>query len=82
MRPAFLDPERDRLRCNGLAETELAVENCNDRCVDHPFHDAIREQKAVVPPLHVARHARDAVAVMSGKVGIDQIAADARTFLW
>ena len=44
MRPAFLDPERDRLRCDGLAETELAVENRNHRCVDHPFHDAIREQ--------------------------------------
>ncbi len=75
-RLAFLDAERHRLRRRGLAEAILPVEDRQHRRVDHALHRLVGEEHAVLLPFHVARRARDAVAVMACKIGADEIFSD------
>jgi hypothetical protein len=79
-RPAFLDPDLHRLRRDCLAKPELPVENGQRRRIHNALHHLVRDQQAILLPFHVARHARDAVAVMAREIGAHQIFADARAF--
>ena len=74
---ALLDADGDGLRRHGLAETMQAIDHRQHRrLVDH-LHLAVGVHDAVALPLQVARHARDAVAVVTGQIGGDQVLADA-----
>ena len=74
---AFLDADGDGLRRHGLAEAVQAVDHRQHRRLGDHLHLAVGVHDAVALPLQVARHARDAVAVVAGQVGGDQVLADA-----
>ena len=78
---AFVDADGDGLRRHGLAETVQPVHHRQHwRLADH-LDLSVGDDDAVALPLHIARHARDAVAVVAGQIGGDQILADALAFL-
>ena len=74
-------PSDDRLRRRGLAEAKLPVEDREHRRIDDALHRLVGEERAVLFPFHITRHARDAVAVMAGEVCADQIFSDPSAFL-
>jgi hypothetical protein len=72
-RPAFVDADAHRLGRYGLAEAVSAVDHGEHRGIGHDLHGSIGEDGAVAFHLNIARHPDDAVAVMAGQVGADQI---------
>ena len=81
VRPGLGDADVDRLRADGLAEAVIAI--------DHRHRLGVGDDGDVLPGLHgaglhphqVTGHADDAVAVVAGQVGLDQVAADALTLV-
>jgi hypothetical protein len=74
-------PMRHGLRRHRLAEPYLPSTDGDHRRVDHDLDRDVGHHRAVLLLDGVARHAYDAVAVMAGKIGADEIAADAAALL-
>ncbi len=68
---AFLDADGDRLRRDGLAEAELAVDDGEYRRVDHHFDKLVGDDTAVLLHLDIARDAHHPMAVVTGEIGGD-----------
>ena len=77
---ALVDADLHRQRRDSLAEAELAVDYGQHRGVHHHLDLLVREQHSLALHLHVARDARDPVAVVAGQVGGDEVAGDALGF--
>ena len=76
-RLALVDADLHRQRRDGLAEAVLAVDHGQDRRIDDHLDLLVGEQHSLALHLHVARDARDPMAVVAGQVGGDQVAGDA-----
>jgi hypothetical protein len=74
------DAERGRLRRDRLAEAEAAVEHDEAAAIGDDLRPFAGRHVARLLPLHVARHPRDAVAVVAGEVGAEQVVGDAPGF--
>ncbi len=77
----LLDTDRDGLRRNGLAETIAPIEHSEGWRVDQRGDRLVRHDVATLDPSDIARHANDAVAVVSGEIGADKRPGDALAFI-
>jgi hypothetical protein len=67
---------------NDLAKTGVAVEGDDGAGVFHHAGMAVKLQKTFAMGFYVARDHADAVGIVSGKVGGDQVVCDQRGFGW
>ncbi len=70
------DPELHRLAADDLAKARAAVEPQQRASIEHGPHVLVRHQAALSIRLDVARQHADAMRVMTGEVGLDQVAGD------
>ncbi len=73
----LFDADAHRLRPDRLAESVMAVEDGDGGRVDHGGDALAGLDPALLQPVHIARHAGDAVAVMAGEVRLGEVVADA-----
>ena len=74
---ALVDADGDGLRRHRLAEAVQPVDHRQHRRLGDHLGLAVGVHDAVALPLHVARHTRNAVAVVARQIGGDQVFADA-----
>ncbi len=76
--PGLADAEIHRLLADRLAEPEIAVDDGVHRGFGDDADRLPGAHEILLDPQHVARHADDAVAVVAGEIGRDQVAGGAR----
>ena len=74
---ALVDAQLHRLLADGLAEAELAIDDGDGVVLEDDLDRAVREHLAGLEPLHVGRHADDAVRIVADEVRFDQVRGDA-----
>ena len=74
------DREIHRLTGNDLAVPELSVDDRMSRGFAHDDRMPVGEHHPFRVPFDVLRHTNDAVRVMAGKIGVDQMITDNTRF--
>ena len=76
VRLRFLQPELDRLPPEHLPEAEIAVERGHHRVLADDADVAAEVVIAALEPVEIPRNAEQAVAVVAGEIGADEVGGD------
>ena len=72
---ALVDAELHRLFADGLAETELTVDDRDGVVLEDDSGSSVGEHLAGFEPLHIGEHANDAVRIVADQIRLDECAA-------
>ena len=79
-RLGFFNADVDGHRRRRLPEAEAPVDDADDRRIDEALDRLVGNELACANPIDVTRHANDAMAVVTGEIGVNKGGGDAARF--